>query len=283
MKKILVATDFSTAAHNALRYAVQLAEATQAEILLYHVFAPPVLAVTEVPFTILPGSAELKEENTKLLLNEAGYFNGNRKITVKCFTEEGEAVFKIVELAKKEKVDVIIMGMKRVGALTEYLIGSIATSVMKKSTVPVLLIPELYQYKKLDKIVFACDYDVKDTRILLPLRKLVKLFQAQLVVLNISEKLVPVEVEKTETADELEFFLKDTVRSFQFLQDKDVVHGLNKFIRENEVDILVTITHKHNLIETVFGKDHTKQIAFHIHVPIFALPDNHMDVAAYFV
>lgn len=283
MKKILVATDFSAAAHNALKYAVEFAKATRGEIILYHVFSPPVIPVTEVPFTVLPGAAELKEANTRLLEKELNVCNGNQDIPVKCLTESGEAVYKIIEFATREKVDIIIMGMKRVGALREYLIGSIATSVINKSRIPVLIVPELYQYKKLEKIVFACDYDIQDTKILLPIKKLVGIFDAQLAVLNITEKMVPVEAYKTLVGSKLEAFLQNTVRSFHFLQDEDVVHGLNKFILESNADILVSVTHKHNLIETVFRKDHTKKIAFHIEVPIFALPDNHKELAAYFV
>lgn len=51
MKKILVATDFSSAAFNAAKYAVEMASAIHADILLFHVYQIPVI-YSEVPIAV---------------------------------------------------------------------------------------------------------------------------------------------------------------------------------------------------------------------------------------
>ncbi len=283
MEKILVATDFSAAAENALAYAVEFAKITKAKIILYHVFAPPVMPVTEVPWMVLPNSVEIKDENILVLKEELKKFVDDKKLPAEFQTEVGTPVDKIMEFAEKEKPDLIIMGMKRAGAVKEFLIGSVATSVLKRSKVPVLLIPEAYIFKKPEKIIFACDYDIKNTVILSPLKHFVNLFAAQLLVLHVSDRLAMVDSNKSIAVNKLEVALKNTVRSFHFLEDDDLIHGLKKFVEDNNADMVVTIAHKHNLIESVFRRDHNKKIAFHISVPLLSIPDNHKDVSAYFV
>lgn len=283
MEKILVATDFSTAAENALEYAVEFAKLTKAKILLYHVFAPPVVPATELPWTVLPNSTEMKDENILLLKKELKKFIDDKNLPAEFYSEVGTPVDKIMQFAAAEKPNLIIMGMKRAGVVKEFLIGSVATSVLKRSKVPVLLIPEAYHFKKPEKIIFACDYDIKNTVILNPLKQFVNLFEAQLLVLHVSERLEMVDVNKTIAVNKLEIALKNTVRSFHFLEDDDLINGLKNFIEYNNADMVVTIAHKHNLIESVFRRDHNKRIAFHSSVPLLSIPDNHKGVPAYFV
>lgn len=283
MKKILVATDFSTAGQNALQYAIEYAKSTKAEIILYHVFTLPALPVTEVPWSVLPSSTELKKENLMTLQNALDTASGISFIQAKTFTEAGTPVDKIIEFAEKEKANIIVMGMKHGSTLKEYFIGSVATRVLKRSGVPVLLVPEGYKFKKPEKVVFACDYDIKNMVILNPLKKLIYLFDAQLMVLHIKEHLEPADTDQTITVNKLEVALKNTVRSFHFMEDTNLVRGLKKFVDEQQADMVITIAHKHNFIESVFRSDHNKKIAFHLSVPIFSIPDNHKDVAAYFV
>lgn len=283
MEKILVATDFSTAAQNALEYAVEMAKITKSKIVLYHVNTPPTLPVTDLAWSVLPETIELREDSLMNLKKQLKEVALPDNLAVEYYTEEGLPVEKIIEFVKKEKFKMIVMGMKKAGSLTEFLIGSVATSVLKKSSVPVLLVPELFRFKKPSKIVFACDYDIKHTVILNPLKKLVNAFDAQLMVLHIKDRLELVDAQNTIAVNKLEVALKNTVRSFHTLEDGNLVHGLKKFVELHQADMVVTIAHRHNFIESVFRRDHNKNIAFHSAVPLFCIPDNHKDVAAYFV
>src|SRR5688572_7093698 len=67
MKTIIISTDFSPAATNALHYAVNMALATNASILLFHVYQVPV-SMTEVPVVVV--SAEELKKNSEDKLQE---------------------------------------------------------------------------------------------------------------------------------------------------------------------------------------------------------------------
>ncbi len=272
MKKILVSTDFSEASHKALRYAVEFAKTIQGKIVLFHVFTPAVVPVTDVPWTVLPGPTEVTDEPMELLKKELQLFTNNLEVPAECYTTEGDTVDKIIELEEEEKPDFIVMGMKPAGVLREYLIGSVATSVIRKSQIPVLLIPELYLLKKIEQIVFACDYKIDDVTILSPVKEVVKLFNARLIILNIAKQTEDIDEDKTKTGVILENYFADTKHIFHFVEDNNLLNGLNNFIEQNKVDMIATVGHHHNLIEILFRKDTNRKIAFHTIVPLFIVP-----------
>ena len=51
MKKIIIATDFSPASENAIAYGTEMALAIKADLILLHVYQPPVV-VFDVPIII---------------------------------------------------------------------------------------------------------------------------------------------------------------------------------------------------------------------------------------
>ncbi|HLG34389.1 MAG TPA: universal stress protein, partial [Bacteroidia bacterium] len=186
MKTILLATDYSKAAANALKYAIELAEFTKAKLVLFHAYDIPV-PVAEVPVVIPVAMSELKEENekaiknleTKILKQTAG------KIIVESFIGCGMPVNEILKALRKKKADVVIMGMKGAGKISERIIGSTATFLMKKTKVPVLVIPLKSKFSRAHKIVLAYDYQKTIGReVLKNIREFARLFKAEVEVLN---------------------------------------------------------------------------------------------------
>ncbi len=112
MKAILVPTDFSPAANNALEYAVRLSELLEGRIILlnaYHPLLPPnhEEGYTEDMALIQRGSVleklmQLKEE---VLQKHGADFD------IECIAELGFSFDVINDTAKNEKADVIVMGI----------------------------------------------------------------------------------------------------------------------------------------------------------------------------
>src|SRR5688500_19324140 len=76
MKTIIISTDLSPAATNALHYAVNMALATNASVFLFHVYQVPV-SMTEVPVVVV--SAEELKKNSEDKLQEL--IKGDEHIT----------------------------------------------------------------------------------------------------------------------------------------------------------------------------------------------------------
>ncbi|HSH68179.1 MAG TPA: universal stress protein [Bacteroidia bacterium] len=278
MKTILVPTDFSKPAKNAVDYAARLAKDLETSVLLFHTYHLPVTA-TEVPLMI--SSEELQRDNELALSKEANELSKKWGIEVNYKTRMGLASDEILDEAKN--AGLIVMGMNGAGKVTRAVMGSIAVSMVRKSTIPVLVIPEEATYKKPDKIVFACDYDPKvDIQTLNVLKKIAETFQSTLYIVNVKDKKEVVTQEEKAIAVSIDKKLCDVQHVFYFPEKTDLVTGLDEFVNLKHADMLAIIPHRYNMMERLFHKSISKKMAYHTKIPLLALPDNHESVAAYF-
>lgn len=270
MKTILVATDFSDAARNASKYAIELAKAVKAKVIFFHAYHIPV-TVSETPVII--NYPELEETNLELLKHEKLMLNADN-LDVEYYTTAGLAVDEILEIEKKDKPDLIVMGMSGAGKLSEFILGSVSTSLIRKTSTPVLIVPENAKYKTPERIAFACDYTINAASgVLEPLKKITAQFKASLLIINLLKENEKVDTERAIKGMMIENQLQEIVHSYYFPEDDDFVHGLNDFVDSHNVDLLAIIPHKHNFLAKIFAESHTKKLAFHSHVPLFAIPE----------
>ena len=279
MKTILVPTDFSKAASNAAEYAANFAKAIKGKVVLFHVYHGPV-PFSEVPIIMITPD-ELQKENEAHLKKEAAHLKKITGVEVSYKAKMGFAVDEILE--EEKNVSLIVMGMKGASKLSEALIGSITTATLRKAKTPVLVIPEKVEYKNPEKIVFACDYDPRtDVHVLDALKDFMKTFNSKIYVLNVKQKKESVVVEKA-MGIKLEGKLCDVQHVYYFPEKEDLVDGINEFVKDHDADMVAIIPHRYNLMERLFHKSISKKMAFHTHVPLLALPDNHKSVSAYFL
>lgn len=273
MKTILVPTDFSAASENAVNYAAEIAKATNAKLILFHVYNLPVTA-TEVPI-VLPNTDELEKDCLEGLLRISTRLHSKLNTTnIECIVKCGFPVDEINQYTQTSKIDLIVMGMRGAGYLTEKLIGSVTTSLIQRSNCPVLVIDEKVKFKNIRKIVLACDYnETENKKVLEPMKEFAHLFKSHIYVLNVltrSEKVEPI-TEVVSDFIKLEHSLADTTHSFHYLSNKEIVAGINEFVSEGNMDMVVMIPRKHSLLKSVFNEPNTKKMAFHSTVPLLAI------------
>lgn len=272
MQTILVPTDFSSVSKNAINYAVELAKLTKAKIILFHVYYVPIVT-TDV--MVIPPMEELEEGNMSVLkkIEKSIHKKFGKKIIIESKCKYGFPVDEINLAAKENKVDLIVMGMHGSSALSEKLVGSTTTALIRKSKCPVLAIDRHAKFKLIKKIALACDFEaIPNVTILNPLKELVRIFKSHVNVINIipeDEKIPP--IAKAVAGIKLENALEDINHTFYFAQNKDVVNGLNGFVKEKKMDMVVMIPRKHSLLKSIFNEPETKRIAFHTKVPLLAL------------
>lgn len=275
MKTIFVPLDFSKASQNALQYAGELAHLGDAQLILCHVYSLPTV-ISEVP-VVLPTSEELEESSKKKLTKiekklhlSYGYGFAINSIIVGGFAEE-----EIVVIAEKYNADLIVMGMKGAGIIAEKIIGSVTTSVIQKSKVPVLSINEHLKFRRIDKIALASDYlEIKNAKGITVLKEIAKLFKAHIFVVNVVEdsKTMPT-ITSTVAGIKLDHMLEGVAHSFHLSENKDVIDGINSFVDLKKIDMTVMVPRHHTFFKTVFTEANTKKMAFHASVPLLILPE----------
>lgn len=274
MKTILVPTDFSEAASNAAEYAAHFAKDVNAQLVLLHVYPVPT-PVTE----LVINQEELQKEHEAHLKKVAKHLKKIADVEVTYMAKMGLAVYVIQE--EEKHATLIIMGMKGVDKFSEVLMGSTTTFTLRKTQIPVLVIPEKTKYKKPEKIAFACDHDPRTSvNTLDALKALMQAFASKVYVVNIKRKKESVTVNEAMSGFRLESKQNDVVHLYYFPEKADLVEGIIEFANEKKVDMITIIPRRYSLLERLFRRSVSKKMAFHSHIPMLALPVNHPSIDA---
>jgi len=275
MKTILAATDYSKPSVNALHYAIMLAKQTKSRLLLLHVFQVPVIP-SQGAIAVIPFSEFEKMHNNKLkkiALTLQKKYGNTIEIT---YLAKAGFVFDVVEeLIKNKKADLVVMGIKGAGKVSEIFIGSTASDVAGNIKCPVLIVPEKFSFEKPKKMVFASDNEMPaDPSNLIILKELASVFKSKLLLLNVRNQNKLISSEKKKIFH-IERYLSGISCSDHFVNNEydDVVTAINAFLEENKTDMLIMIARKHSLLSRLFNERKTKKMAFHTRVPLLVLSD----------
>lgn len=269
---ILIATDFSNAARNAALYGIELAKVLGAKVILfsaYHVPSPiPALNVSISEYGIM-------KDAEKILAEEADIIIKDNEIEMERVCDHGPAEKTINSIAKEKNAELIIIGMKGGGKNFRKVLGSTATSLTRSTDIPLIIVPEDAEFTLIKTIVFASDINVEtNLQSLDELIKITQLFKSKLYVVKvITDKNKERFEGMTDTQQQLKQAYNMVDTSFQYPVDMDIRHALSEFIKENHVDMLAMMPHKHVWVERLFKKSETKEMIFHTHVPLLILPE----------
>ena len=134
MNKILVGFDGSEGSKQALNRAVTLIDEEGGLILLAVVPSPSDKAFVDEE---IYHNLMVKAEN---LINKAIRDLGEQGFTITGIVEKGDPAAKIIDVANKFKVDLIVLGSKGTSELGQYLIGSVANKVVQYAAKPVMVV-----------------------------------------------------------------------------------------------------------------------------------------------
>jgi nucleotide-binding universal stress UspA family protein len=138
IKRLLVPLDGSDLARQALPIAIELAQRTQAEMILLQAIPPVVEAY---PYTPLPMSIRipLHEQAHKELGALADQLR-RQGIPTTPLVVEGYAAEVIVDLAEQRSVDLIVMATHGYTGIKRWALGSVASKVLRAAPTPLLLV-----------------------------------------------------------------------------------------------------------------------------------------------
>ncbi len=270
MKKILVPTDFSENAGNALNYAIELAKKENAEIILLHVYHPTLVA----PYLdVMP--------DVDAIMEEERWLNKLRSLQTK-IEHAGEiessivarldlAVDGIVSEAEDRNVDLIVMGTRGVNGLKEIFLGSNTARVAERAHCPVIAVPEGASYQHLKKIAYACNYRQIDIEAIQKLVEMARPLNAQVNILHVYNP------DSTHAKEEMERFIREAEKqliyenlSYELIEGEDIEERLEQYLETEAADLLVLSTHERNLRDKLFGNSITQKLVYHSKVPVMA-------------
>lgn len=271
MKNILVPIDFSDASFNAVSYAAFLANAFDTGLLLLHVYSGT-SAIDEKPNTkVYDSFKELEADNEKLLKNEIEKIAEKFTVKIKSLLKKGNAVSIINEVAEENHSDIIVMGMKGRGE-SNSIFGSTTTSMINKTSIPLLVIPKNASYQIIDSITLASDFN--DEKLLTHfsvLEKLMTRFDPFIQVLNVQKKDSKLTAEMIADKMSSGLMWDKYNHSFNVIEEDNIEEGINKFLKKRPTNLLIMIARKRNFITQFFEASHTKKMIYQTRIPLLVL------------
>ncbi|MDC8103558.1 universal stress protein [Chryseobacterium sp. Chry.R1] len=263
MKKILVASDFSHSAGNAMLYALSLAKALKMEITVLNAIHPTEGINNNIYNVVFiedyyARKRKALQEWTESFIQSEEY----KDIPVKTICDVGFLRNVVTKYAEYHEVSFLVMGITGATGI-KGIVGSNTSMALSKIRIPTLIVPIESAMPEVPVITLATDYkttklSVRDVKALNQILKVSK--PKKLEVLHISEKETNPKVikngEKKLTAQ-----FPSVEINFNYIDEEGKTsNGIIEFIDNNETDILCLVKRNHNIIYRLFSSSTVEEI-----------------------
>ncbi|WP_158596941.1 universal stress protein [Aquimarina sp. BL5] len=276
MKNILLPTDFSENARNAIDYAMEF---FKNELCAFHILnvqkasnymmddlmAAP--ANTSIHQSVVQGSKEKLSTLLKELKEEITHEN----YTFHALTDYDIFTDAIQQAVKSKNIDLIVMGTNGATSAREVVFGSNTLNVIRKVDCPVLVIPKGYVFEGLKTILYTIDYnDHFTTENIEPLVDTLHKYKASLRILKIKED-DTVTIAEFDDKKHLKDFFKDINHTFHSITNVPTPVAIDSFVQIMDVDMNAMFIHRETFLERFFRGSETPKISYGTRVPLLVM------------
>ncbi|MEJ7557449.1 MAG: universal stress protein [Pedobacter sp.] len=260
MKQILVATDFSKSAGNAMTYAIALAKILHMDVVAIHAIHPTEGIDNSTYNAIFIEAYYAKKREA--LAEWAGRLLAKSyaeevKVTTLC--DVGFLKTVVSKYVKDNPVELLVMGITGSTGITG-IVGSNASMVVTKMRIPTLIVPLESNFPSFPIITLATDYETKlSAKDVNALNEMLKGAVSQkMQVLYVAEKS---DVSHIQTGEEaIRSLFPNVGIDFNYIKDNSAPNGIMDFIKSNHTDILCLVKHHHNIIYRMFTTSTVNQV-----------------------
>lgn len=276
MKKILLPTDFSENAYNAIKYAVQLFEKEECVFYLLNTYTPVLYDNEYLVYS--PSQPTLTEiysnksmQGLERVLRRIKRNYKNERHSFKKISSFNLLNDEIKELVTEQGIDLVVMGTKGATGAQEILFGTHTVHAIKKSRCPLLAIPAHYEYKAPKQILFPTDYEAEIPKVLKVLVEIAELHASTVHILHVYFG-IDLSPEQNSRKKALGRALKNNGHHFYSITEKSVTRAIYDFQEDNDVDMLAMVNNKRSFFENLLFMPVVNEIGFNVKVPFLVMP-----------
>jgi nucleotide-binding universal stress UspA family protein len=279
-KHILWATDYSEEAEEALLYAGLFAKTFGARLSALHVvpdFSPVLYASIPAEEAALTGKIEAATEAAEARIQEISRRRGIAFSNV--YIKKGPAAGAVCEAANKENADLIVIGRTGISGPGKTALGSIASTILRNSAVPVLVAKKGQPGPAVGKILVPTDFSAQEDVERDFAWKLAKGFGASLLFLYIVElyghdfrlteehfAAVLAKLKARRHREHVGVDMREDV-----YKAHNAAEGIIDYVKTHTYDLIVMSTHVGSLARFFLGSNTEKVIA-RGPIAVFAIP-----------
>lgn len=288
VKRILIPVDFSDYSFNACEIGINYAHKIGAEVMIMHAYFSP-----SFPTAIPMGDSiayQLNEEETVQHIlkrvkidveNICTHINRKMssgelpKVKYNYILKEGLPEEEILLYSKEYHPTLIIMGTRGKNQKDMDLIGSVTAEVMDMNKTPVLAIPENVAYTDFSharNFAFATSFTQHDLIAFDAFMELMHPFDVHIHLFNISTS--KNEWNEIRLTGVKEYFKKQYPTAnitYSVLDDGDLLLAIEKFVRDNKIDLITLTTRRRNIFARMFNPGIARKMLFHTDTPLLVI------------
>ncbi|TLP71136.1 universal stress protein [Maribacter sp. ACAM166] len=279
IKNILVATDFSNEAYNALFYATQILASKPCTFHIIHIY-DDFTSSTNTKNIFFLGKEELtrlritSQENLTETVHKIVLDTSNKLHTYNTISSKGTIASAISHTLDNLEIDLIVMGNKGKTGAKELFMGSntlkVANSIMQ---CPILAIPREIAYTPLDEIAFVTDFKKGCTRkTLVMLLTLASISNAAIRILHINDgEIMTTKQEANKKL--LKICLASKPHRFDaILNYADKANVIQDYLTENKIKMFSMSYHRRNFFERLIYEPVIMDLSIYAKIPFLILP-----------
>lgn len=271
MKTILVPTDFSKHANDALDYAMELSRKMKASVHVVHIIEQKGIDNFNA-FTDGYGGIELDnvfmltliERSKEQLAELASKYDIETEIKLTT-----SVTSEIIDYSEKIKADLVVMGSKGTNTLDEEIIGSNTEKIVRNAICPILTIKEKGGDSSIQNMVFASDFKDVNSRVMEKIKYFQKLFDSKLHLLRVS---TPHNFEDTSS---IESKMKETIEKFELENYTTNIYndfyeedGIANFASHHNYDLICLATSGRTGMSHFFTGSIAEDVVNHSYKPV---------------
>ncbi|MGS2739594.1 universal stress protein [Sinomicrobium sp. M5D2P17] len=281
MYRVLIPTDFSDNAWNAITYAAALYKGEETVFYLLNSYSPNTISPGEVMTSsaatktlfdaVKAASLEGLENSLENILSS----NPDKMHAFRTLSRFDYFTNAVVDVCEEEKIDMVVMGTTGASGLKEALIGSNTAGLIGKIRVPLLAIPDEVKFKPFEEIAFATDYDTEYRKKNLDVFfHLADKFSANIHVYHVMQKKDRLTEGNEKAKKEMEKQFTGHQSEFYLLTETSLSTATRVFVQSRNIQMLCMVAKKHSFLHHLFGLSHTRDMCYHIDIPLLILQNN---------
>jgi len=186
-------------------------------------------------------------------------------ITIQTESRLGDVTSELNDLCEDHDVFAIVTGKHGASGLERLFFGSTSLSIVRHTHIPVIVVPENATTSDPKTIALAVDELHKQ----LPVQKIKTVVEA----LGATLHIIHVQPEKSGTK-ELPTAIDGLNTIYQTVRDDEFLHGIQTYLQQNNIDMLMVLPHKHSFLERLGSKTHTEELLRKITIPVVCIMEN---------
>lgn len=260
MKHILVPIGSTESAQKTLQYAIDFASEIKAKIFVFRAYSAQSKAGTIINIdTII-------ERETNLYLRTMVSSCHQKDVEIKLISAKGSVLDSVDSIDNELGIDLIIVGAKSNSIKEGLFLGNTAGSLVKKSNLPVLAVPENYVYHPVTSVLMAFKSGIiKSKTVLNPLQFIIDKFKA-----NINLLLV-----KTPEYTEEDLVLHKDIEALKttltVTENATTFQGVLEHIKTHNPDMLCVFRRNRGFFKKLWEKNTILKEEFNSKVPLLVL------------